>query len=82
MKTRIPTATVQQWAERADQWLATNAPNLSRADITTGRDAWGIAHRTGVVTDAYRMPDIHDAHIQTALQRIFPAAAFRDAKRY
>lgn len=66
-----------------DSWLAFNAPEISRHEITEGRHAWAIATRSGVTRDAYDTArDIVDAHIQTALEHIFPRAVFRDAKRY
>lgn len=81
---KIAADTVTAWRARCDAWLAENtSPRATLADVLTGRDAWTVGHRAGVVQEAYAMGrDIHDAHIQTALQAIFPNAAFRDAKRY
>lgn len=74
-------AQVQDWTQRADAFLATR--DLTRQQITTGRDAWTVAHACGFPTEAYAISrDIVDAHIQTALAQIFPAAVFKDAKRY
>lgn len=67
----------------AEQWLASVAPHLTRETIATGRDAWTVAHRAGITQAAYNEGrDVVDAHIQTALERVFPNAVFRDAKRY
>ena len=55
---------------------------LACLDIKTGRDAWSIAHRAGIVRDAYADREIVDAHIQTALEKIFPNADFLDKKIY
>jgi hypothetical protein len=65
-----------------EYWLKDHA-KVTRHDVKTGRDAWAVAHRAGIVTAAYDVGrDVVDAHIQTALQRIFPNAVFKDAKRY
>lgn len=78
---RIDANTIQAWRGKAERLCAEY--NLTLADIKTGREAWGAAHKAGITSEAYAMGrDIHDAHIQTALERIFPNAVFRDAKRY
>jgi hypothetical protein len=81
---KIPSAIVADWRERATRWLVENTKNAtSCTDVKTGRDAWLVAHRAGLCAEAYAMSrDIHDAHIQTALEKVFPNAVFRDAKRY
>jgi len=83
---RIPPETIARWQETATDWLAANAKKDGRPatiqDVTTGRDAWTVAHCAGLLADAYRIDGIHDAHIQTALGKVFPDAVFRDAKRY
>lgn len=59
--------------------------NITKEDVKTGRDAWSIAHKAGITRRAYDLPrelGVNDAHIQTALEDIFPNAVFRDAKRY
>lgn len=76
-------AHVAPWTERIAQWLADNAPTYTRHTVTTGREAWTIARMAGVTNEAYALSrDITDGHIQTALERVFPNAVFRDAKRY
>lgn len=75
---------INAWTIKASTWLA-SATNgkLTRNDITAGVDAWAVAHRAGITNEAYAISrDIVDAHIQTALSRIFPNAVFKDAKRY
>ena len=60
------------------------------ADITTGSDAWVVAHRAGVTAYCYGdtsrdmpgIPDCVDAHIKTALAAICPNAVFKDTYRY
>jgi len=83
---KIPAETVNAWRARAAQWLADNvSPVAACTDVKTGRDAWTVAHGAGLCREAYDMPRemrIHDGHIQTALQAIFPNAVFRDAKKY
>jgi hypothetical protein len=81
---KIAADTVTAWRARCEDWLAAHPTvRATLADIKTGRDAWTVGHCSGVVREAYDMGrDIHDAHIQTALQAIFPNAVFRDAKRY
>ena len=65
----------------ADLYLS--GRNLTRDDVKTGRDAWNIAHKASITNHAYAIDrDVLDAHIQTALQRVFPNAVFRDKKRY
>jgi hypothetical protein len=72
---------LDDYTTRADSWLA--ARGNARADIKTGRDAWTVAHGAGITSHAYDLArDITDAHIQTALERVFPHAVFHDAKRY
>ena len=73
---------MESWTGRVDGWLANNIPGVTRDKVMTGRDAWTIAHRAGITAEAYQDRDVLDAHIQTALEHIFPAAQFHDAKRY
>jgi hypothetical protein len=70
------------WTRRAEEWLEANAPQLTRESVTIGRDAWTVAHRAGIINEAYADRNVTDAHIQTALEKIFPNAAFKDKKRY
>ena len=56
---------------------------LNRYSIVSGVDAWTVAGRAGITRHAYDLGrDIHDAHIQTALQVVFPNAVFKDRKVY
>ena len=46
-------------------------------DVKTGLQAWNIAHALGIPKEAYHVDDsINDAHIETALGRIFKNAIF------
>jgi hypothetical protein len=57
--------------------------SISLPDIKTGVDAWAVAHRSGIVRNAYNQGrDVLDAHIQTILESIMPNAVFLDQKRY
>jgi len=72
---------IADWSARADSYLANRA--MIREDIKSGVDAWTVAHCIGATREAYGADrDILDAHIQTALARVFPQAVFKDAKRY
>lgn len=80
---KINTLIINKWRSMCEAWLAGSPEAATCSSIITGGDAWFVAHAAGVVREAYAMgQDIHDAHIQTALQRIFPNVVFRDAKRY
>jgi hypothetical protein len=81
--TTINAATVTEWARIVDTWIAAKcAPGKSRNDVTSGVTAWDVAHMAGLVRLAYELPGVKDAHIQTALEAIFPNVTFKDAKRY
>jgi hypothetical protein len=73
-------ATVAAWRTTATAWLA--GRNFTLADVKTGRDAWTVAHQSGIVREAYADHNVVDAHIQTALQAIFTNAVFKDRKVY
>lgn len=79
---------LDNWEERARQWLIDHAaktghPLARLEDVDRGVDAWAVAHSAGLTREAYDMGrDINDAHIQTALEKIFPNAYFKDKKRY
>lgn len=78
---KIPQDTMVRWRGMAERLCAEY--NLALSDIKTGREAWGAAHKAGITSEGYAMGrDIHDAHIQTALERIFPNAEFKDRKVY
>lgn len=72
---------IPSWQKDCDAFLAERG--FSRQDVKTGKDAWMVAHNVGICREAYEISrDIVDAHIQTALQQIFPNAVFQDPKRY
>jgi hypothetical protein len=72
---------LEQYETMIDATLAQY--NVSRGSITEGWQAWRVAGKAGVLDDAYSIGrDITDGHVQTALEKIFPCAVFKDAKRY
>lgn len=82
---KIDAATVERWRGMAQGWMLRGIvePHNGLEHVILGRDAWTVAHRAGICAEAYAMSrDIHDAHIQTALEKIFPNVVFKDAKRY
>lgn len=65
----------------AHDWIKLRGHDL--ADVTTGSDAWRVAHGAGISSHAYNQSrDVTDAHIKTVLQRIMPNAVFADKYRY
>lgn len=79
---KISNETVDRWIKLVDSWFAANALTLGRNAVAHGRDAWTVANRAGLTREAYEDRTITDGHIQTALERIFPNAVFRDKKVY
>lgn len=81
---KIDKDTIATWGTMIDAWLAEKAPAFTRAAITSGSDAWAVwARAVNNPLNVYRaMPDVTDGHIQTALESVFPAVTFKDAKRY
>ena len=77
---RFDDKTIERWTVQATDWLAPR--NYTCTDIVTGVDAWTVASRCGITSEAYKDRNVVDAHIQTALTRVFPRAVFKDKKRY
>ncbi len=71
---------IESWTERAELFLSTIGHSCKAVKL--GRDAWTVAHRTGITKEAYLDHSVTDGHIQTALETIFPNAHFHDKKRY
>ena len=82
MASLIPAGTVNRWRLLANHWLESQGlPPPEK--IQKGSSAWTIAHRSGITEEAYAIDRrVTDAHIQTALEKIFPNALFLDRKRY
>lgn len=82
-------------ASMARDYMA-NGANWSDGDpkdcgmVESGALAWELAHRAGITSYCYGdtsrdmpgIPDCVDAHIKTALARIFPNAVFKDRYAY
>ena len=68
--------TVTRWSKMAETFL--QEKSLTVNDIRIGADAWATARRAGFLDNAYGDRTVTDAHIVTALKRIFPNAVFRD----
>jgi hypothetical protein len=77
---KIPAATIEAWRKRAAAFLKTKGYTID--DVKTGADAWAVANHCDMTREGYRNHDANDAHIQTALEKIFPNAVFTDKKRY
>lgn len=71
---------VNRWAEQAADYLGRCGYDIS--NVKTGVEAWDIAHRIGITQEAYQDRSVTDAHIKTALQKIFPDAVFLDKYLY
>lgn len=77
---RIDSETLLRWQTMAQEYLTVR--DRARLSVFTGVDAWNIAHNCGITREAYADRSIVDAHIQTALESIFPNAVFKDRKVY
>jgi hypothetical protein len=76
---------LQSKLEQYEQMVAATLAQygVAKGSITEGWQAWRVAGKAGVLDDAFAISrDITDGHIQTALEKIFPAAVFKDPKRY
>lgn len=71
---------IEKFRQRATEFLADQG--YTCADITVGSDAWRIAHLSGITNECYKDRDCVDAHIKTALAKIFPNAVFKDKYSY
>ena len=77
---KIPSDQLNRWKAKAAEFLASYS--YTCADILTGREAWAVAHKSGIYDEVHGSRDILDAHVQTALEKIFPNAVFQDKKVY
>jgi len=81
MQAKFSDEKIAEWAGKAEVWLKANTSQVP-ATIRFGRDAWTVAHACGITEEAYKDRSVLDAHIQTALEKIFRKAIFLDPKRY
>lgn len=72
--------TVGRWTALVRAYL--DDKEITRHEVTQGWSAWAIAGKAGILREAYNDRRVTDAHIQTALEKIFPECEFRDAKRH
>ena len=79
---RFDKDTLARWNKQAADYLTAHHGHMTPDHILHGRDAWTVAHRAGITAEAYKDREVVDAHIQTALERIFPNAVFKDKKVY
>ncbi len=74
--------TVTRWTKMAADWMREAQDPGTVTDVYLGAEAWGIAHLSGIVREAYADRSVVDAHIVTALKQIFPKAVFKDRYVY
>ena len=77
---KIPEATVSAWIGLADAHF--KGRPMNRYKVETGGLAWLLAGELGMLKEAYSDRKITDAHVKTALKRVFPNAHFADAYHY
>ena len=78
---RIPTNMIDKFRSDAAAYL--QARGFTPEQVVTGSDAWALAHWTRFASDCYDISrDITDAHIKTALAKVFPNAVFKDKYHY
>lgn len=78
---RFNAETIERWKKMVNDFVAEHC-NGAVDDVLTGSMAWEVAHRAGITGEAYKDRTVVDAHIKTALQKIFPNAVFKDSYHY
>ena len=71
---------VSQFEVKCQNWLAQRGFKLT--DVVSGIDAWTTFRESGCQDIAYSDRSVVDAHIQTAMEQIFPNVVFKDKKVY
>jgi len=85
---KIDKETLVRWTKMVEDWMGKNAGILdpygvsTRDHIKDGVSAWTLVRRADVLDEAYKDRSVVDAHIQTAMETIFPNVRFRDKKVY
>lgn len=72
--------TINRWAMLAADYLGQRGYDM--CDVKLGSEAWSIAHASGITKEAYEDRSVVDAHIVSALRKIFPEAVFKDKYSY
>lgn len=72
--------TIDRWATMAADCLGQRGYDLY--DVKFGSEAWSVAHTAGITKEAYEDRSVVDAHIVSALRKIFPNAVFKDKYIY
>lgn len=79
---KLDSKLVDSWIERVDIHLLVSS-GVNRMAVETGSMAWSLAGKLGLSREAYDISrDITDAHIVTALKKVFPNAVFKDRYHY
>jgi hypothetical protein len=76
MAARFNKETVARWKAQAETYVGLHDMGLE--DIRSALDAWAVARNCGITEEAYQDRKVHDGHIKTALEKIFPNALFLD----
>lgn len=79
---KFPDETISRWTKKVTDYLSHSDSGYVADDIKTGGHAWQIAHRVDITFEAYSDRSVVDAHIVTALKKIFPNAVFKDTYTY
>ena len=74
MAARFNKDTVARWKTKAEAYVSLHDMGLD--DLRNAIDAWAVAHKCGITEEAYQDRKVHDGHIKTALEKIFPNALF------
>tara|TARA_R110000782_G_scaffold1129_5_gene4433 strand:+ start:1111 stop:1350 length:240 start_codon:yes stop_codon:yes gene_type:complete len=78
--TKFDNDTLIRWEGMIWNFLGQNGYGIE--DVVTGKEAWNVANVVGILSEAYEDRTVIDAHIQTALEKLFPDAIFKDKKVY
>jgi hypothetical protein len=78
--TKFDNDTLIRWEGMIWNFLGQNGYGIE--DVVTGKEAWNVANAVGILSEAYEDRTVIDAHIQTALEKLFPDAIFKDKKVY
>lgn len=78
---KFDSTVIDQWTLMVERFIIDHY-GISRMGVRVGADAWELVHRSGIVREAYKDRTVVDAHIVTALKKIFPNAIFKDKYQY